>query len=181
MFTRRQQTYSRNSRCHILAIACILISCFVFSSQAQDTLSRQPNNIPPTCGNCHIIADIFYECYHKTMLSTEPCDEVVCIENILTTATCDFFPEGDPNRHLCSAKQTNSDEPIAIQNLRLSAGCFTTQLNQLLYGTLYVGCGSCSPILLHTRCNTFSYHCASGILISSAKSPVLRYDCSCPP
>lgn len=94
------------ARWHTHTVTFVLIVCLAFSSYAQNILPHQ-SNTPPTCGNCHVIADTFYECYHKTMSSTEPCDDAFCIENILITATCDFYPDGDPNRHLCSARQTS--------------------------------------------------------------------------
>jgi hypothetical protein len=108
----------------------------------------------PECENCAGFSAVFYECGHIS--GTDDCDAASCIENLLSTATCERFPHrlGPPN---CNT--TTVPQPELVQNLYwvfVPEICSTTNPGGYHeWQTIHFGCGtSCLGGVYNVRCDT---------------------------
>ena len=68
--------------------------------------------IGPICDNCHVVNETLWECHHwDSDPNGYPCSTVECIQNVLSTASCDYKGDNWP----CKKVRCNTNYVLPFQ------------------------------------------------------------------
>ncbi len=97
------------------------------------------------CDNCHTLSDNLYECYHlETDPNSTPCSTTKCIQNILTSATCDYKGDDWPCRKSrCDTTFLYPLEPGEIIQIVHQTSCPGGTVDWEIWYKIYEGCTGC--------------------------------------
>ena len=114
--------------------------------------------IDPMCDNCHMIDDTAYECHHVG--DDDECLSNKCLMNVMTTATCDGYPEWPCEKSDCHALPDFWEDPMLVQYVIEDVNNCSSRSGWELWHDIWAGCETCTVInWFPIRCKTTASSC----------------------